>query len=226
MLGDDWIDLDCDELYEEFDRWLSEATKTGYRSEQNQKGQIISWKSFWDASKHESKKSEFNTPSCYLLGVGSELGDNRIRYVGQTKNTLIGRLGNRYIPSRIPDNFDEVRIVQLHLAAWLAAHGNEWRNLPDHIIDTDFFISPKGSSTNAEAKRKNLDTRIKPRIKHAMDFAECIAEYGKNDSDHMWFALIPMMNGERTKTLECFLLATLIRWNEKNNHPRLLNDVY
>lgn len=59
-----------------------------------------------------------------------------------------------------------------------------------------------------------------------MDFAECINEFGKNKSDQIWFALIPMTSSERAKTLECYLLSTLIRRNEKNNHPRLLNDVY
>ena len=226
MLGDDWIKLECDELCEEFDRWLRDATDMVFWSENNQEGQLISWKSFWVASKHESKKSDFSGPGCYLLGVGSDYDSIRIRYVGQTKNTLKGRLGNRYIPSKKPDNFDAVRIEQLHLADWLAAHGNDWRKLPDHIIATDFFNAPKGSNTSVESKRQNTDTRIKPRIKHAIDFAERIAESGRNGSDHMWFALIPMTSSERTKSLECYLLATLIRWNDKHDHPRLLNDVY
>lgn len=115
MLGDNWLKLDSNKLCKEFDWWLREATKTGYWSEQNQKGQIICWKSFWDASKHESKKSDFNRPDCCLSGVGSDYDNIRIRYVGQTKNTLEGRLGNRYISSKKPDKFDGVRKEQLHL---------------------------------------------------------------------------------------------------------------
>lgn len=223
MIGDDWIKLDCNELCEEFGRWLLEATKTGYWSEQNQKGKIICWKSFWDASKHESKASEFNQPGCYLLGVGYD--DVRIRYVGQTKNTIKGRLGNRYISSKKPNDFDDVRIEQFHLAAWLADHNNDWRRLPDHIIRKHFKAHKKSSRPDNIAHiRKNADPTT--RIKHATDFAKHIAKYGKNGSDNMWFALIPMTSSERTKTLECYLLATLIRWNEKNSHSRLLNDVY
>lgn len=228
MIGDDWLKLDCNKLSKEFDRWLRMATETSYWSQQNQKGQIICWKSFWDASKHESKKSDFNSPGCYLLGVGSCYDNIRIRYVGETGETLKSRLTRRYISTKKPDNFDVACIKQLNMAAWLAGCGNDWRKLPDHIIATYYFIAPKGiDSEDGEAKRKHPDTRIRARIKHAMDLAEHIAQYGKNGSDHLWFALIPMKRREQTQTkkLEHHLIDILNRRNEEHNNPRLLNDV-
>lgn len=222
MIGDDWLKFDCNKLGKEFARWLGVATETGYWSEQNQTGQIICWKSFWDASKHKSKKPDFMSPGCYLLGVGSERDNLKLRYVGQTKNTLKSRLGNRYISSKKPDNFADARIEQFNLADWLIAHNNEWRQLPEDKLVLHFNHVRR--QKDAEYIRKH--EKPTARIKHAMDFAERAAKLGKYGSDQMWFALIPMASSERTKTLECYLLATLIRWNEVHNHPRLLNDVY
>jgi hypothetical protein len=222
MIGDDWLKLDCNKLSQELDRWLRVASESGYWSEQNETGQIFCWKSFWDASKDKSKKPDFDSPGCYLLGVGSGHDSLKLRYVGQTKNTLKSRLGNRYISSKKPDNFTDARIEQFNLADWLIAHNNEWRKLPEDKLVRHFNHVRRQKDVEYIRKHEQPTARIK----HAMDFAERAAKLGKYGSDKMWFALIPMTSSERTKTLECYLLSTLIRWNEKNSHPRLLNDVY
>ncbi len=46
MLGDDWVKLCSDKLYEVFDQWLYEITGMDYWSEENPEGQRIYWKSF------------------------------------------------------------------------------------------------------------------------------------------------------------------------------------
>ena len=99
MLGDEWLKLTQDDLYDAFDEWIRKASEEDYWSECNPTGQRIHWQSLNPASKHPSKKTQLDTPGCYLFGWGSSYDKVVLRYVGQTgANTLKGRLSSRYIP--------------------------------------------------------------------------------------------------------------------------------
>lgn len=238
MFRREWIKLDKDDLFLEFDQWLEEISGMGYWSKVNPKGQCIHWKSFHAASDDMSKRSQVALPGCYLFGWGAEYYDVRLRYVGCTATqSLKKRLFNRYLPGQKskPDN---AIIKQFPLAVYLAENNNEWRGLPDHTL-VKHFNGHGGKRISEEIKRrkglleadgeiaKYIRKYAKPtlRIRHATDFAGYIA---KDGSDKIWIAIIPMDYGEQTriKQLEQSVIEVVSRWNEEHQHPRILNDEY
>lgn len=160
MLGDDWLKLDQDGLYDAFDEWLRQAANTDYWSLDNPTGQRIHWKSLstiWERylqlrskldSKYQFSDAEWkqqrigislDLPGCYLFGWGE--GDEVVpRYVGQTgTNTLKGRLSNRYIPTkRFNLHPEDSKIRQCAIATWLTENGlagvtGGWKSLPSEF---------------------------------------------------------------------------------------------
>lgn len=172
MLGDDWLKLNQDELYVEFDRWIREISEDDYWSKGNPSGQRIHWKSIIEASEDDSKKSQFAEVGCYLFGWGS--GHNNVipRYVGQTGITLKKRMTNRYVPGK--------------------------RSKPDNAKNTQFCIAvlfecfiKKGRIEQINESFPNPNVRTR----HAIDFA-------KHGTAEMWLGLIPTACEDQVKEIE------------------------
>ena len=213
------------------------AANTDYWSEINPTGQRIHWKSLNVASNHPSKKAQLNSPGCYLFGWGSGYDKVVPRYVGQTgKNTLEGRLRNRYIPAKgFNLNPADSKIRQCAIATWLTENGlagvrGGWKTLPnefDNLILKHYRnYGPRRaevrSRINSQQNPAEIVNHIKEHyvpplaVRHGQDFAR----FG---IDEIWFALFPTLDKANAKKLEDVLIPTVRRWNRQNGREPILN---
>ena len=237
MLGNDWLKLTQDDLYDAFDEWIRKASEEDYWSESNPTGQRIHWQSLNAASKHPSKKTRLDTPGCYLFGWGASYDKVIPRYVGQTgANTLKGRLSSRYIPIKYSTlHPEDSKIKHCAIATWLTKNelanvDGGWKQLPDKFDSLilrhykNFGPSKKrvrskinnNQSTNEIVKYAKTHYNPPLAVRDGEDFA-------KFGIDEIWFAIFPVSDKATAKRLEDKLKPIVRRWNKKHGRPDILN---
>ena len=215
MLGDDWLKLSGPELYEAFDAWLKDAANSNYWSPNNPTGQRIHWKCFNTASSHPSKKTQFDSPGCYLFGWGAGFATVIPRYVGETgKNTLKGRLKDHIPTKHFIIHPSDSKIRECALATWLTKNclaqvNNGWKALPnkfDNLILKHHKNYGPGraqvtSKIRGEDNPSNIVKFIKDQVKPALSVRRG-EDYAKLGIADIWFALFPIAFEEETTKLK------------------------
>ena len=245
MLGDDWLNLNYDELCDAFDQWLHDVADMGYWSADNPNGQRIHWKSLNAASNHPSKKPQLNSPGCYMFGWGSGYDTVVPRYIGKTgkskskgKNTLVGRLRNRYIPTkRFNLHPEDSKIRQCAIATWLTENvlaniDGGWKQLPDKfdclILRHYKNFGPRKNEVRSKINRGQSASEI---VKHgkthykaplAVRHGEDFAKFG---IDEIWFAIFPVSYKATAKKLEDSLKHIVRQWNRNNGRCDIINKL-
>lgn len=161
MLGDEWLKLTQNDLYDAFDEWIRKASEEDYWSESNPTGQRIHWQCLnevWERYQRWKRNMSLqyrpsndeliqqgmglylDMPGCYLFGWGS--GYDRVvpRYVGETGRSLKKRLSEKYIrgPKANPKPWQErtCNLAEVHKDLLTGPMG--WKGFSDNFLYNHF----------------------------------------------------------------------------------------
>ena len=218
MLGDAWLSLSDDKLYDQFDTWFKDICGSEAYSTSFPTGTRIPWRSAKEAADSPQWGNDFQQPGCYLFCAGNSIP----RYIGETQGTLKKRLFGRYVAGKhsqctIAEKYEPILVK------------GGWKDLPDELLAWYF----KGYSSKKWKAMKHQDPGWKTasdkqvadyfraqggstvRLRHAVDFA-------KHGAGNVWFAIIPISIATNTKKLENNLTRTVEKWNKDREYRSLL----
>ena len=250
MLGDDWLKLTQDDLYDAFDEWIREASEEGYWSESNPTGQRIHWKCLnevWERYQRWKRNMSLqyrpsndeliqqgmglmlDKPGCYMFGWGSGYYKVVPRYVGETGITFTKRLRDTHIlgPRAKPKPWLQRTCNLAKQHATLLKQPMGWKGFSDDFLFEHYKdIKPLelGKALDVARSCKTKVEKWKTVLEYLRESANpTLRLRGSEDYARRGIDQIWFALIPTFCTKEDRLKGVMNQWNRRNGHAKLLN---